>query len=146
MGQTLDMLLAIDPAKLKDRPTKRLYMPRFSELAGGDIYFTIRALTLDEIKAVREKATHVTFNKKSHEREEVYDSEDGALFIILEGVIDPDLRDKRLLERYEAATPKELLKKILLSGEIDSLSSQIGQLSGFKSGATDADMVEELKN
>lgn len=143
MGQTLDMLLNIDPEKIKDRPTKQLYMPRLSRLAGADVYFTIRALTIDEAKDIRQNATKIRFNK-AHEKEEYYDEEEAAIFVLLQGVIDPDLRDERLMERFGAPTPKELVKKLLLSGEIANISEQIMKLSGFNSvGDVDG---EQIKN
>lgn len=142
MGQTLDMLLSIDPEKIKARPTKQLYMPRLSELAGNKIYFTIQALTLDETKEIRRNATRIQFNK-DHQREDVFDEEEAAIFTILKATIDPDLKDKKLLERYKAPTPKELIKALLLSGEIASLNQEIMQLSGFNSLG---EVTEEVKN
>lgn len=143
MGQTLDMLLNIDPEKVKDRPVKQLLMPRLSKLADGEVYFTIQALTLDETKDIREKATKIRFNK-AHEREEYYDEEEASIFVILQSVTDPNLKDKQLLEKFGTPTPKELIKTLLLSGEIASLSEQIMKLSGFNS-TTELD-GDDLKN
>lgn len=143
MGQTLDMLLNIDPEKVKDRPVKQLLMPRLSKLADGEVYFAIQALTLDETKDIREKATKIRFNK-AHEREEYYDEEEASIFVILQSVTDPNLKDKQLLEKFGAPTPKELIKTLLLSGEIASLSEQIMKLSGFNS-TTELD-GDDLKN
>jgi len=143
MSQTLDMLLNIKPEDISSRPSKQLYMPRLSELTGSKVWFTIQALTLDEAKEIRESAAKIRFNK-AHEREDYYDEEEAALFAILKGVTDPDLRDRRLLENLAAPTPKELVKKLLLSGEIANISEQIMKLSGFNSlGETDG---EEVKN
>jgi hypothetical protein len=143
MSQTLEMLLSLKPEDIRHRPGKQVYMPRLSELAGAKVCFTIQALTLDEAKEIRESAAKIRFNK-AHEREDFYDEEEAALFAILKGVIDPDLKDRRLLEKLAVPTPKELVKRLLLSGEIASLSEQIMKLSGFNSlGETDG---EEIKN
>ncbi len=143
MSQTLDMLLSINPEDIVSKPRKQLYMARISDLAGSKVYFTIQALTLDEAKEIRENASKIRFNK-AHEREDYYDDEEAALFCILKGVVDPDLKDKRLLEKLSVPTPKDLLKKLLLSGEIANISEQIMNLSGFNSlGETDG---EEIKN
>lgn len=143
MGQTLDMLLKINSEEIANRPTRKMYMPRLSELSGEKIYFTIQALTLDEAKEIRESAVKIRFNK-AHEREEYYDEEDAALFALLKGVIDPDLRDNRLMEKFGVPTPKELVKKLFLSGEIAGISEQIMKLSGFNTGGEAEG--EEIKN
>lgn len=143
MSQTLDMLLNINPEEIISKPRKQLYMPRLSDLTDSKVFFTIQALTLDESKEIRESAAKIRFNK-AHEREDYYDEEEAALFAILKGVVDPDLRDKRLLEKFAVPTPKDLVKKLLLSGEIANISEQIMILSGFNSvGEPDG---EELKN
>lgn len=142
MSQTLEMLLAIDPEKIASRPTKRVYMPRLSELAGADVYFTIQALTVDEAKDIRRKATKTIF--RNHQREEFYDEEEAAIWVVLTGVIDPNLRDERLMKKFSVPTPVELVPKLLLSGEIAGLSQEIMKLSGFN--ATGTLEGEELKN
>lgn len=143
MSQTLDMLLNLNPEQVVSKPRKQLYMPRLSELSDSKVFFTLQALTLDEAKEIRENAAKIRFNK-AHEREDYYDEEEAALFSILQGVVDPDLRDKRLLEKFSAPTPKDLVKKLLLSGEIANISEQIMKLSGFNSlGEPDG---EEIKN
>lgn len=140
MGQTLDMLLSIDPEKIKARPTKKVKMERLSKLAGAPVYFTIKALSLDEAAHAREQAL------KIRDGEEYYDQQEVNIFMVLEGVVDPDLRDARLREHFGEPTPKELLKngKFLLAGEILDLSEEIGKLSGYNSVA-EAD-IEEIKN
>lgn len=65
---------------------------------------------------------------------------DSNLHIILEGVKAPDLKNQALLDHYGAATPLELLKKMLLPGEIGDLALQIEKLSGYR-----ANTLEEVK-
>ncbi len=61
---------------------------------------------------------------------------------VLNGTQDPNLRDKQLLDLYEAATPDELLNgSFLLPGEVSQLFNAIQELSGFGEGA-----VSEVKN
>ena len=43
------------------------------------------------------------------------------LHIVLAGVKSPDLKNQELLDHYGAATPAELLKLLLLPGEIEDL-------------------------
>jgi hypothetical protein len=129
---TLDLLLGLDPAKLK-RPVKQVELTRLSEAAGDKVIFTIQALTLSEEEEISE------ISDRGNEKDPVAI----RIFTLLKGVIAPDLKDAKLLERYGAPTPKELLEsgKLLQSGEIAHLYSQISELSGYSDNA-----VTDLKN
>jgi hypothetical protein len=61
---------------------------------------------------------------------------------VLNGTQDPNLKDKQLLELYEAVTPEDLLNgTFLLPGEVSQLFNAIQELSGFGAAA-----VAEVKN
>ena len=45
------------------------------------------------------------------------------------------------MQKFKASTPKELIRKILLSGEIANIYAEISNLSGFGDGS-----VKEVKN
>jgi hypothetical protein len=60
--------------------------------------------------------------------------------IVLAGVIEPNLKDKALMDKYKAPTPAELIKTMLLPGEIEDLSRAVERLSGYRSTT-----VEEVK-
>ena len=66
--------------------------------------------------------------------------DDMNVHILLAGVIDPDLKTKDLMEKYKAATPAELVKKMLLPGEIEDISRAVEQLSGYRTNT-----IEEIK-
>lgn len=51
------------------------------------------------------------------------------------------LKNKELLSRFKAPTPKELCRKLFLSGEVANMYNAITKLSGFSETA-----VKELKN
>lgn len=117
----LDILLNANPL---DLPKKDYKMKRLSQNIGEDVVFTIRAMAYDRIAEIRQL------------------SHDGAIHIVLAGVVSPDLKSPTLLEKYKAATPAELLKNplFLLPGEVEELSMQIERLSGFR-----INMLEEVK-
>ncbi|MDF2923174.1 MAG: hypothetical protein K0R57_2088 [Paenibacillaceae bacterium] len=129
---TLDLLLGIDPVKLK-RPVRQVELSRLSEATGSKVVFTIQALTLNEEEEISE------ISDKGDDKDPVA----VRIFTVLKGVVTPDLKNSKLLERYGAATPKELLEsgRLLQSGEIAHLYNQISQLSGYSENA-----VTELKN
>lgn len=128
----LDLLLKIDQSKVK-RPTKRVELPRLTELAGSPVEFKLQALTYDEQEEIAETAMSNG------------DVDQGAIraFTVIKGVLDPSLKDSKLLEHYGVVTPKELLLHagFLLPGELAVLYNEISGLSGFGEGA-----VVELKN
>lgn len=66
--------------------------------------------------------------------------EEMKLHIVLAGVKAPDLKNQDLLDHYGAATPLELLKAMLLPGEIEDLCIEIEKLSGYRT-----DTLEEIK-
>ena len=45
------------------------------------------------------------------------------------------------MQKFKASTPKELVRKLLLSGEIANIYAEISSLTGFGEGA-----VKEVKN
>lgn len=112
------------PHALKELPTARYKVKRLSELVGEDVVFTLRALPYGKVQALRASS-----------------SEDVSVHILLQGCVDPDLKDPALKERYGGATPAETVKGILLPGEIDDLSREVEKLCGYRRGT-----IEEVKN
>lgn len=69
---------------------------------------------------------------------------DAKLMMCIEGVKDPDLRDKSLQEHFQVKDAKELCDK-LFGFEINDLSDAISALSGIRRD-DDEDTEEEIKN
>lgn len=118
----LELLLSATP-KL---PEKELVMTRLSDELGVEVRFRIRALSYTTItEFIRGKG-------------------DFDLRVVMEGLVSPSLKDTRLLMKYNAATPLELLKKteFLLPGEVAELALEINQLSGYG----DETFKEVIKN
>ena len=122
MGNALEILLRTE---IPESQTKRVKVKRLSKAAGEDVIFTLRELTFSRVAEI----------KKLH-------GEDGEMtvHILLAGVVEPELKDKALREKYSAATPAELVKKLLTPGEIEDMSRQIERLSGYR-----AETLEEAK-
>ena len=116
----LDLLLNAAPAKL---PEKEYKIKKLSSECGGDVVFRLRALPFDRVAEIRRVG-----------------EETQNLHIVLAGVVSPDLRNQALLDKYSAETPSELVKKMLLPGEIDDLALRIERLSGYRSN-----VLEEVK-
>lgn len=128
----LDLLLKLDQTKLK-RPTKEVEVKRLSSLTGEKVIFICEALTADEMAGIQEMVLDV--------KKQDVDVSEMQILSLLAGVKEPNLKDQKLLSFYSVPTPKELIKKLLLPGEIAALYNNISELSGFGDGA-----VEEVKN
>ena len=102
------------PNVLKELPTARYRVKRLSELIGEDVVFTLRGLPYGKVQKLRESL-----------------SDDVSVHILLQGCVEPDLKDPALKERYGGATPAETVKAMLLPGEIEDLSRAVEKLCGF---------------
>lgn len=96
---------------------------RFSEQAGQDVTLTLQSLSFDRLEEI----------KRLHGRK-------SDIYIVLEGVVEPNLKDGKLRDKYQVTGYDQLIEKIFLAGEIENISSQILILSGFGS-----DSVKELE-
>lgn len=121
MDTTLDLLLK---AEVSSPPEKEFRLTRLSEICKGDVLFTIQALSYSRVAEIRD--TH--------------SGDDMEIYILLAGVKSPDLKSHELLEKYKAATPAELIKNMLLPGEITDISREVEKLSGYRIST-----VEEIK-
>ena len=134
----LDLLLGSDIGEIK-LPTKQMEIKRLSDLYGKPFVLTCKALSPEKYEEVQELAVKV--NGKDVD----LDVNLLQLFVVLEGIVDdsgkPMFKNKDLMAKFKASTPKELVKKVLLSGEIANLYGEISQLSGFGDEA-----IVEVKN
>jgi hypothetical protein len=134
----LDLLLGSDIGEIK-LPTKQVEITRLSEVYGKPFVVTCKALSPEKYEEVQDMALAV--NGKDVD----IDVNLLQTFAVIEGVVDetgkPMLKNKDLMSKFKAQTPKELVKKIFLSGEVTSMYSEIARLSGFGDEA-----VKEVKN
>jgi hypothetical protein len=117
----LELLLSAKPQKL---PEKDFKLTRLSKEIGGNVVFRLRALPFSRVAEIRK-----------------IDEGEQSIHIILAGVISPDLRNEELRNKYEAATPADMVKALLLPGEIDDLAHRIEKLSGYRTVV----VAEEIK-
>lgn len=118
---TLELLLKGDKRLL---PEKEIKIKRLSKECGGDVIFKLRALSYNSVADI--KSSHADRDMDVH--------------IILAGVISPDLKSEALKSKYNAITPAELVKNMLLAGEVEDISREIEKLSGYRVAT-----VEEVK-
>lgn len=125
MKDLVSLLLRSEiPNVLKDLPTTRYRVKRLSDLVGQDVVFTLRGLPYGKVQQLRGSL-----------------SDDASIHILLQGCVEPDLKDPALKERYGGATPAETVKAMLLPGEIEDLSRAVEKLCGYRRLT-----IEEVKN
>lgn len=117
----LDTLLQME---IPQPQTKKFKLKRLSKLAGEEVVFTLQELGFSRVAEIRN----------------MREGEEMDVSIVLAGVAEPSLRDKALMEKYGAVTPMELIKKLLLPGEIADISREVEKLSGYRMST-----LEEVK-
>lgn len=116
----IDILLQneIPKAQVKEYKIKRL-----SKLFNTDVKMTLKGLDYNTVMGIKK------INK-----------EDSCIHIILAGDSDGVFKNKELMSKYNAVTPAELIKKVLLPGEIEDICAAIERLSGYRENT-----IEEIK-
>lgn len=131
---TVDKLLKLDAGKIKI-PEKTVKMT-LAKL-GVELEFRCIAIAPEKYSEIQEGA--VTLKKGDIKRIDMHKTK---TMTIIEGC--PDIfKSKDILEHFGCPTPKELVNKLLLSGEIDDLYNEIVQLNGYEKDEEDE---EEIKN
>lgn len=134
----LDLLLGADADKIK-LPTSQVEITRLSEALGDPFILTCQALTPEKYEEVQDMALSVSGKDVDLDVSQL------QLFTVMEGVVDaegkPLFKGKELRDKYKVPTPKEVVKKVLLSGEIVAVYTVIAKLTGFDDTA-----VKQVKN
>ena len=112
------------PNVQKELPTAKYKVNRLSELLGTDVVFTLKGLPYGKVQKLRESLFG-----------------DVDIHILLQGCVDPDLKDPALKDRFGGATPAETVKAMLLPGEIEDLSRAVERLCGYR-----RQTIDEIKN
>lgn len=112
------------PNVQKELPTAQYRVKRLSQLLDTDVVFTLKGLPYGKVQKLRESM-----------------SDDVSVQILLQGCVEPNLKDPALKDRYGGATPAETVKAMLLPGEIEDLSRAVEQLCGYRKLT-----IEEVKN
>ncbi|KLU64016.1 phage XkdN-like protein [Desulfosporosinus acididurans] len=130
----VEKLLKMDAGKL-EIPSKVITIQ--SKKLKQPLDFPCRAVDPERYAEIQESALEI--RKGDVKKINMYSMKTS---IIIEGC--PDVfKSKELMSHFGAPTPKELIRKLLLSGEIDDLYNGINELSGYEK---DKDDEEEIKN
>lgn len=136
----LDKLLQADVEKLTEKPHKKHEIKRLS--AKMNTKFELELVALNPKRYAEIQRLAVELSKKGGIKD--VNMFDPKIFTLLDGIKEPNLKDKKLLDHFNVPTPKELILKLFLSGEIDDIKDEIDILSGYEKDEEEAD--EEIKN
>lgn len=130
----VEKLLKMDAGKL-EAPSK--VIPINAKKVGEVIEFPCKAVDSEKYAEIQENALQI--RKGDVKKINMYQMKTS---IIVEGC--PDVfKSKEVMDHFGAPTPRELIRKLLLSGEIDDLYNGINELSGYEK---DSEEEEEIKN
>lgn len=130
----IDKLLCVDKAKMEEKETKKIKSKKLERLVGENVEITIR-----ELSGKRYNSLQAMLYDKNGNRDmaAVYDFN---LMCCVYGIVEPDLKNEKLMEHFGASTPKDLAAA-LFGVESGSIASEIVKLSGLGE-----DAEEEVKN
>ena len=133
MANIIDILMKIDAGMLE---TPKAIHKMYVKKVGQELEFEIQAINAEKVTEIQQKAFKI-------ENGAVVDMEiyKTKVLTIIEGC--PMFKDKELREHFNAPTPKELINKLLLKGEVDDLVNAINALSNLEE-VQEADT--EIKN
>lgn len=125
--EILQRMLSVDAAPERTVSLKRIGIP-----------VTIKGLTGKQVFTIRERCTITVKEKRGRSRELDEEAFNGAL--IAAATVKPNWGDPKLLAKFRASSPEEVIKRLLLAGEIAQLGDLVLDLSEFNTE------LEEIKN
>lgn len=140
----LDKMLKTDLEKIKEMPREKIEIPRLMEKFGEPI--VVQAIGTDRLNEIQEMNN--SGGKAGKNSTKTMDDLAATLEIVADGVVDPNFRDSRLLEKFNTPDPGDIIKAILLPGEIQQISMKILELCGMneKNKPTQDEIDKEIKN
>lgn len=136
----LDKLLQTDAGKLTEKPHKIFEVKRLSAVLKTKFDLELQAIAPQRYAEIQRMG--IDLGKKGNVRDvNIFEMQ---VFTVLDGIKAPNLKDKDLLKHFEAATPKELVSKLFLAGEIADIYDEINKLSGYEKDDDEVDA--EIKN
>ena len=118
----IDILMQIDDETLE---TPKAIHKMFVTKVGEVLDFEIEAINAEKATEIQQKAIKIENGNVSDI--DVYKTK---VLTIMEGC--PMFKDKALREHFKCPTPKELINKLLLKGEVEDLVDAINNLSDLK--------------
>lgn len=135
----IDKLLQMDSAKLTEMPTKEIEIQRLTEIMGEP--FKIKCQAIDGERYADIQRSAVDLNKKGGIKNlNLFDMQ---VLTVIDGIVEPSMKDSKLIKHFGCATPKDMVKKLFLAGEIAEISNVVTELSGYDKTEDDEEEVKK---
>lgn len=122
--QALQRLLDADAL-----PERTVLLERFG------VAVKLRGLTGKQVYGIRERCTER--REKRGQTTERLDEEQFNTALIAAATVSPNWGDAKLLAKYNASGAEEVIKRLLLAGELSALGDVVLDLSGFNTELQD---------
>lgn len=135
----VDKLLQMDKAKVTELPTQEFEIARLTELMGEP--FKVKCQAIDGERYADIQRAGVDISKKGNVKNiNLFEMQ---VLTVIDGLVEPSMKDAKLLQHFGCVTPKELVKKLFLAGEIADLNNIITELSGYEKSEDDEEEVKK---
>nr|DAZ81680.1 MAG TPA: tail assembly chaperone protein [Caudoviricetes sp.] len=134
----LEKLLRMDAKKITERPMRTYEVKRLSNIMGTPFVITLQSIPAELYSDIQNESVEIKKGNVSgvNIQKLQFDT-------VIAGMKDPNLKDKQLLQHFDALTPVQLVNKLFIPGEISDMASIVSELCGFTS---QKDVDEETKN
>ena len=135
----IDKLLQMDNKTITEMPKREVEVPRLTQVLGEPFKVVCQAIDGERYADIQKAS--IDLNKKGGVRNiNLFDMQ---VLTVIDGVVEPSLKDTKLLNHFGCVTPKELVKKLFLAGEIAELSNVVTELSGYDKTEEDEEEVKK---
>lgn len=135
----IDKLLQMDNKTLTEMPKREVEVPRLTQVLGEPFKVVCQAIDGERYADIQKAS--IDLNKKGGVRNiNLFDMQ---VLTVIDGVVEPSLKDKKLLQHFNCVAPKELVKKLFLAGEIAELSNVVTELSGYDKTEEDEEEIKK---
>lgn len=131
-----EKLLALDAAKYKEKQTAEIEIKRLSVIVGEPFIVKVKEVDSDRMQEIQA----MLFDKKG--RYDATQVRKVNKLAVLEGIVEPDIKDEKLQKHFGAATPKDLIDTLFKGVELTTIADKIAEISGF----IEPEEEEEIKN
>jgi translation initiation factor 1 (eIF-1/SUI1) len=133
----VDRLLAVDAKEIKEKQTAKIEIKRLSKLVGEPFFVTVQEV---DGERYQELQMELLDKKGKADYSRIYRQN---TLLVLEGVVEPNLKDQELQKHFGASTPKDLAEILFQGGAMAKIADLISKVSGFDN---DDEEEEEIKN
>lgn len=138
MSNLIDVLLSADKSKFTEQETKTIELKRLTKLTGTKFEISVKSISHREYKDIYSRANKI--GKKGVVKMDLALTSE---LILIAGIVDPDLKNEKLLKHFGCYSANELIDKLFTAGEITLISDIILEISGITDD--EIDEFEEIK-